>query len=57
MFEISIDENNLKEIDDLLESGKLTHFLAENTVNIESVAFILQAIVEKVEEARNKLNG
>ena len=56
MFEISIDKEHLKEIDDLLESGELTHFLAEHTVNIESVAFILQAIVEKLEEARNKLN-
>lgn len=57
MFEISIDNEILDEIDELLDSGKLTQWLANNTVNIESVALILTAITEKLDEVRKKLNG
>lgn len=57
MFEISIDNEILDEIDELLDSGKLTQWLANNTVNIESVALILTAITEKLDEVRKELNG
>lgn len=57
MFEISIDNEILDEVDELLNSGKLTQWLANNTVNIESVALILTAITEKLDEVRKELNG
>lgn len=57
MFEISIDNEILDEVNELLDSGKLTQWLASNTVNIESVALILTAITEKIDEVRKELNG
>lgn len=57
MFEISIDNEILDEVNELLDSGKLTQWLANNTVNIESVALILTAITEKLDEVRKELNG
>ena len=57
MFEISIDNEILDEVNELLDSGKLTQWLANNTVNIESVALILTAITEKLDEVRTEING
>ena len=54
MFEISIDNEILDEVNELLDSGKLTQWLANNTVNIESVALILTAITEKLDEVRKE---
>lgn len=55
-MEITIDRKIIDEVKRVLDNG-LVPYLANNTVNFESVAFILQAIMTAVQEAEEQLDN
>lgn len=57
MFEFYIDNEILDEVEEVLNKGELTQLLLGSTVNFTTAAFMVNAIVKAVKEAREELNG
>ena len=55
-MEIGLEKRHLEELDELINSGELTRFLVDKLCNFETVAFVLQSILNAELEAEKQLN-
>ena len=53
-MEVSIDREDIEEIESKL--SELTHWLTGHFVNIGAVALVLDAVIKRVEEVKEKLD-
>lgn len=51
-MEISVD---IEDVEEFVISDKFRDFLLENTTDFGTAAFILQALLEAIDDAKNKL--
>lgn len=46
-------EINMNEIESLVYDGEFTDWLVNNTVNLSTAAFVLQTLIDKINELKN----
>lgn len=51
----TIDKTTIKDIERVIESDKFAQFLLNNTTDFMAAAFILETLVNAVEEVKNQL--
>ena len=56
MFEVTIDMEVLEEVEATVTSDKFAQYLLSNTTNFASAAFILQTLLNAIDEAKEKMN-
>lgn len=47
---------NIKDVEQFITSEKFTTFLTSNTTNFGTAAFVLQTLLEKLDEIKNNNN-
>ena len=56
MFEVSIDMEVLEEVEATVTSDKFAQYLLSNTTDFVVAAFIMQTLLNAIDEAKEKLN-
>lgn len=51
-MEVSVD---IKEVEKFITNEKFTKFLLENTADFEVAAFIMQSLLDAIEDAKRKM--
>lgn len=55
-MQIIIDREILDEVEATVTNNEFTQYLLSNTVNFATCAFIIQTLLDSVEEARERLD-
>lgn len=56
MFEVKIDREVLEEVERTVTSDKFAQYLLSNTTDFVAAAFILETLLNAIDEAKEKLN-
>ena len=56
MFEVKIDREVLEEVESTVTNDKFAQYLLSNTTDFVAAAFILETLLNAIDEAKEKLN-
>ena len=57
MFEVKIDMEVLEEVEATVTNDKFAQYLLSNTTDFATAAFILQTLLNAIDEAKEKMNN
>lgn len=55
MFEVSIDMEVLEEVEATVTNDKFAQYLLSNTTNFAAAAFIMQTLLDAIDEVKERL--